>query len=288
MKLRLALFTFLPVILLAASTTVSVNPKVKSSDGTEIVYTAAGNAETALVFIHGWSCDKSYWNTQVEKFSPNYKVVAIDLAGHGESGAERKDYSMQLFGSDVAAVVNELKLNKVILIGHSMGGSVILEAAKLLDKKVIGLIGVDTYQSFTDDWTAEQKEKFLEPFTKDFKSTTVEFVKQMFPKGADSVLVKKVAEDMSSAPPAVAISAMRNLFFYDPLPTLSKLELPIISINCDMYPLSLEENRKHVKSFSFKHMSGVGHFLMLEKADEFNKLLNEAVLEFINDNGANK
>ncbi len=288
MKLRIAIIIFLPVFLFAPTTDASVNPKVKSSDGTEIVYTATGSAEPALVFVHGWSCDKSYWKTQVEKFSSEYKVVTIDLAGHGESGTERKDYSVQLFGSDVAAVVNDLKLSKVILIGHSMGGSVILEAAKLLDKKVIGLIGVDTYQSFTDDWSAEQKEKFLEPFTKDFKSTTVEFVKQMFPKGADSVLVKKVADDMSSAPPAVAISAMRNLFFYDSLPTLSKLELPIISINCDMYPLSLEENRKHVKSFSFKHMSGVGHFLALEKPDEFNKLLREAVLEIINDNGVKK
>lgn len=285
MKLRIAILVFLPVLLFALTTDASVNPKVKSSDGTEIVYTATGSAEPALVFIHGWSCDKSYWKTQVEKFTEQYKVVTIDLAGHGESGTERKDYSVQLFGSDVAAVVNDLKLNKVILIGHSMGGSVILEAAKLLDKKVIGLIGVDTYQSFTDDWSAEQKEKFLEPFTKDFKPTAFGFVKQMFPKGADSVLVKKVADDMSSAPPAVAISAMRNLFFYDPLPTLAKLNLPVISINCDMYPLSLDENRKHVKSFSFKMMKGAGHFLMLERPDEFNKLLSEAILEINNVDG---
>ena len=288
MKLRIAILVFLPALLFALTTDASVNPKVKSSDGTEIVYTAAGSAEPALVFIHGWSCDKSYWKMQVEKFSPHYKVVTIDLAGHGESGTERKDYTMQLFGSDVAAVVNDLKLSKVILIGHSMGGSVILEAAKLLDKKVIGLIGVDTYQSFTDDWSAEQKEKFIEPFAKDFKTTAVGFVKQMFPKGADSTIVRTVAEDMSSAPPAVAISAMRNLFYYNPLPTLSKLKLPITSINCDMYPVSLEENKKHVKSFSFKQMKGVGHFLFLEKPNEFNELLSEAVLEIINDNGVKK
>ncbi|MDP3581169.1 MAG: alpha/beta hydrolase [Ignavibacteria bacterium] len=288
MKFRIAILVFLPILLFALTADISVNPKVKSSDGTEIVYTATGNAEPALVFIHGWSCDKSYWKTQVEKFSQQYKVVTIDLAGHGESGTQRKDYTVKLFGSDVAAVVNDLKLSKVILIGHSMGGSVILEAAKLLDKKVIGLIGVDTYQSFTDDWPAEQKEKFMESFAKDFKTTAVGFVKQMFPKGADSTIASTVAEDMSSAPPAVAISAMRNLFYYDPLPTLSKLELPIISINCDMYPVTLEENKKYVKSFSFKQMKGVGHFLFLERPNEFNKLLSEAVSEIINDNGVKK
>lgn len=285
MKFRIVLLSLLPLLFFVFTSNItalnnnSVNPKVKSSDGTDIVYTAIGNGEPTLVFVHGWSCDKSYWSAQVEQLSKKYRVVTIDLAGHGESGTERKDYTMQLFGEDVAAVVNELKLTEVILVGHSMGGSVILEAAKILGKQVVGLIGVDTYQSFTDDWTAEQKEKFLEPFGKDFKSTAFEFVKQMFPKGADESILKKVADDMSSAPPAVAISAMRNLFFYNPLPTLAQINLPIISINCDMYPLSLEENKKHVKSFSFKMMNGVGHFLMLERPNEFNKLLVETIQE---------
>lgn len=285
MKIRITLLVFFPLLFLVFissqvyAISYSVNPKVKSVDGTDIVYTSSGSGKPALVFVHGWSCDKSYWKAQVETLVKEYQVVTVDLAGHGESGTERKDYTMQLFGKDVAAVVNDLKLENVILIGHSMGGSVILEAAKELGKKVVGLIGVDTYQSFTDDWTAEQKEKFLEPFTKDFKTSAAEFVKQMFPKEADAALVSKVAEGMSSAPPSVAVSAIRNLFFYDPLPTLAKINLPIISVNCDMYPLSLEENKKHVKSFSFKMMKGVGHFLMLEKPDEFNKLLKEAISE---------
>jgi len=285
MKNRFTFLLFLSLLLVVFSNNSSrannhsVYPKVKSADGTEIVYTSAGKSETALVFVHGWSCDKSYWDEQIKYFIKEFQVVTIDLAGHGESSSSRKDYTMKLFGNDVAAVVNDLKLEKVILIGHSMGGSVIIEAAKELGTKVVGLVGVDTYQSFTDDWTAEQKEKFLEPFTKDFKSSAFEFVKQMFPKGADEILIKKVAEDMSSAPSETAISAIRNLFFYDPLPSLAKINLPIISINCDMYPLSIEENKKHVNSFSFMIMKGVGHFLMLEKPEEFNKLLKEAILE---------
>jgi pimeloyl-ACP methyl ester carboxylesterase len=285
MKIRITLPFFIPLlffVFIASQTEVvcySVNPKVKSVDGTEIVYTSSGKSKTALVFVHGWSCDKSYWNEQVKVFVKEYQVVTIDLAGHGESGTERKDYTIQFFGKDVAAVVNELKLENVILIGHSMGGSVILEAAKELGSRIVGLIGVDTYQSFTDDWSAEQKEKFLEPFVKDFKTSAIGFVKQMFPKGADELLVNKIAEDMSSAPQKVAVSAMRNLFFYDPLPTLAKINTPIISVNSDMYPLSQEANQKYVKSFLFKMMKGVGHFLMLERTDEFNKLLKEAILE---------
>jgi pimeloyl-ACP methyl ester carboxylesterase len=253
--------------------------RVSSADGVEISFEEIGSGEAALVFIHGWSCDKSYWKYQTEYFSNNYKVVAVDLAGHGKSGLNRKNYTIELFGDDVAVVVNHLKLSKVILIGHSMGGAVILEAAKKLAGKVIGIIGVDTYQSFVDDWTTEQKEGFLKPFKDNFVQTTKGFVRSMFPKNADTTLVNKAAEDMSSAPPEIAISAMKNLFYYNPIPTLEKLNLPLISINCDMYPVSIEENKKHVKNYRVKFMTGVGHFLMIENPDKFNNLLKTSITE---------
>ncbi len=251
--------------------------KGKSVDSVEISFDISGNGDTGLVFVHGWSCDKSYWQNQTEFFSDKYKVVTIDLAGHGNSGLNRKDYTMELFGDDVAAVVNHLKFSKVILIGHSMGGSVILEAAKKLGNKVIGIIGVDTYQSFVEDWTSEQKDGFLKSFNDNFVLTTQGFVRSMFPQDADTLIVKRVVDDMSSAPPEVAVSAMRNLFYYDPIPTLRNLNLPLISINCDMYPVSIEENKKYVKDYEVKFMKGVGHFLMLERPDEFNRFVSEAV-----------
>lgn len=256
--------------------------KVKSIDGVEINFQTKGNGDVGLVFIHGWSCDNSYWKNQIEIFSKDYKVIAIDLAGHGKSGLNRKDYTMELFGADVAEVVNHLKLNKVILIGHSMGGSVILEAAKKIGDKVIGIIGVDTYQSFTDDWSSEQKDGFLKSFQDNFVLTAKGFVRSMFPQNADTTLINKVANHMSSAPPEVAISAIRNLFYYNPLPTLAKLNLPLISINCDMYPVSVEENKKYVKDYEVKFMKGVGHFLMLERPEEFNRLLKMSITELLN------
>lgn len=255
--------------------------KVKSKDGVEIAYTVYGNGDLSIVFVHGWSCDKSYWNDQLKTFSSKYKLITIDLAAHGESGATRENYTIELFGEDVAAVVNKLKLEKVILVGHSMGGYVIIETARQLKEKVIGLIGADTYHSFKDDWTAEQKEEFLKPFKENFVDATKGFVKSMFPKSADSLLVKRIVNDMSAAPSQVAISAMRNLFFYDPIPALNEIQLPIISINCDMYPITIEENKKYVNSFNVKMMNGAGHFVMLEDPVNFNLLLQETIDELL-------
>src|SRR5262245_57460546 len=82
-------------------------PAVPSADGVPIAYEVHGQGP-ALVLVHGWSCDRSYWKEQIEYLSPQYQLVLIDLAGHGESGLGRKDYTMAAFGADVAAVVDSL------------------------------------------------------------------------------------------------------------------------------------------------------------------------------------
>lgn len=253
--------------------------KVNSKDGVEISFMKKGNGNVALVFVHGWSCDKSYWSEQVKEFAAKYTVITIDLAGHGESGLERKNYTVQAFGEDVAAVVNHLKLNKVILIGHSMGGPVVLEAANMLGEKVIGIIGADTFQNMGETYPQELTNQFLKPFQENFKEATKGFVKSMFPENADSNLVAKIAEDMSSAPPFVALSAMENLFMDNGVNVLDKISVAVISINCDRYPIKAEENKERVKSYRLKMMRDVGHFVMLENPKGFNKLLQESIDE---------
>ena len=275
------MFTLFIIILVAffSSDNYSQQQNVLSKDGVRINFFVEGKGEPALIFIHGWSCDKSYWENQVKEFSPKYKVVTIDLAGHGESGMNRKNYTMELFGEDVAAVVNELGLKKVILIGHSMGGVVVIEAAHILKDKVIGLVGADTFQNLGETMTADQIEPFLKPFKENFSSHAKEFVKSMFPPSANPVLVKKVSDDMASAPPEVAISAMENMFKDNAITALKEIDVPIISINCYLYPVREEENRKLVKSYELKMMKGVGHFVMLEDSAKFNQLLHEAITE---------
>ena len=108
------------VALAAALSCAPAGPEraVDSPDGSTIVYHIEGKGRPALVFIHGWNGDRSYWRDQVSYFARTHVVAAVDLAGHGESGAVRKDWSIPAFGADVAAVVKEEGLKKVILIGR--------------------------------------------------------------------------------------------------------------------------------------------------------------------------
>ena len=89
-----------------------------SSDGVDIHYEVHGEGEPTLVFIHGWSCDRSYWQAQVDYFAKKYQVITIDLAGHGESGTNRSEWNLRNYGTDVVSVVNALQLEKLVLVGH--------------------------------------------------------------------------------------------------------------------------------------------------------------------------
>ncbi|MCU7947014.1 MAG: alpha/beta hydrolase, partial [Candidatus Thiodiazotropha sp. (ex Cardiolucina cf. quadrata)] len=156
-----------------------------SKDGTPISYEIYGSGQTTLVFVHGWSCDARYWRMQWPVFSNKYRVVTLDLAGHGHSGLSRSRYTMRAFGEDVRAVVEATESEQVILIGHSMGGAVIAEAARLIPKRVKGLIGVDTLGNVEYPMTAEEYEQMAAPLKADFKNGSRQFVKPMILPATD-------------------------------------------------------------------------------------------------------
>jgi pimeloyl-ACP methyl ester carboxylesterase len=249
----------------------------KSPDGIPIAYEVIGEGKTALVFVHGWSCDRSYWKGQLGAFSQQFKVIAIDLAGHGESGLGRSSWTMAAFGGDVAAVVQKLDLKHVILIGHSMGGDVIAEAALQLPGKVLGIVMVDTYKKLGPGRSPEQVQSIMTRFRTDFQDTTRAFVRSMFVPASDSLLVEKVAADMSSAPPDVALGALENALNYSrEMPhSLEKLKLPVITINPDNSPTDTA-SLKHY-GVTVMIMPGVGHFCMMENPVEFNHMLSMAI-----------
>src|ERR1700730_19336872 len=93
-----------------------------SDDGVPIHYDVNGTGSPALVFVHGWVCDRHYWDGQAAPFAPRHTIVRLDLAGHGASGRNRVRWTVPAFGQDVAAVIKNLGLKKVVLNGPSMAG----------------------------------------------------------------------------------------------------------------------------------------------------------------------
>lgn len=248
-----------------------------SKDGVPVSYSVYGQGGPVLVFVHGWSCNRSVWKKQVPYFEKKYRVVTLDLAGHGASGQARDVYTLEAFGEDVAAVVRAINASKAILIGHSMGGAVIIETAEIMPDNVSALIGIDTLQDFEEVLPPEQIEAFIKPFKEDFKKATDPFVRSMFVKGSDPKLIEEVVGMMSSASPKVGISAMEQMLKTSYIADPPKIKAPVWCLNSDLWPTKPEINRKYLPEFNLRIMPGVGHFLMLEAPEEFNEQLEEII-----------
>jgi pimeloyl-ACP methyl ester carboxylesterase len=257
-----------------------ITGSVKAPDGVEIHYEAAGNGEPAIVFVHCWSCDRSYWSGQAAHFAKSHRIVALDLAGHGESGLGRQRYTIEAFGADVKAVVDALGLKRVVLVGHSMGGPVTLEAARLMPERVVALVPIDTLGRVGVQITAEERRALLDPMRADFAAATRKFVHDfMFTPKSDAALAERIAEDMAAAPREVALSAIESLFDYDEAKGIAAIKVPLRLINADRWPTDLQAARKHKPDVQLAVMPGMGHFPMLEDPAEFNRLLERALKE---------
>jgi len=265
----------------------SQNRYAKSFDGEKISYNVYGKGDTALLFVHGWSCDSRYWREQVPHFAEEYRVITMELAGHGNSGQHRKVYSLNGFAQDVKAVIEAVNPKKVILIGHSFGGEIVASTVRLEPGKVIGIIGVDTLHNLDETFSKEEGYKLigLDGIKKDFTPAVREFGKQMMGKGVDQELSNWIINDMSSAPPKAAISALEEyvgaIADKKTIDIFREVKVPVICINADLWPTNTEANKRHMTSFDVKIMKGAGHFLMLERPEEFNKLLDSSIKEII-------
>jgi pimeloyl-ACP methyl ester carboxylesterase len=193
---------------------------------------------------------------------------------------------MPAFGQDVVSVVEALGLKRVVLIGHSIGGPVVLEAARRMPGRVTGLVLVDTLVDFEQRPAAEEMEKFLSELQAHYRATTTAYVSQLLFSASTPEPVKaRVLEAVLSVPQEIGVAAVRSSVAYDPLPALREIKAPIRAINTDLFPTNVEGNRRHVPGYQVAIMKGVGHYPMLEQPEAFNALLAEALRELARSGG---
>jgi pimeloyl-ACP methyl ester carboxylesterase len=248
-------------------------------DGVNLVYSVAGMGEPALVFIHGGLADRDFWTSQLEAFSERYKVIALDLPGHGESGANRTKWGIPEFGADVKAVVDDEKVKRAIIFGNSLGGPVAVEAALLLPGRTVGIVGVDTFQSLEGPYPLEELCRRAEAFRDDYAGMLKQMVLALFHKDADPALIAEAERRMMKTPPAAAYAIFMGMVGYVPAESAGRLTVPLRAINGDIYPTDLAGVRKIKPDFEAVIMTHMGHYPMLERPDEFNRHVAAVVAE---------
>jgi pimeloyl-ACP methyl ester carboxylesterase len=280
-------FVFVLLILLICSCTIDSNDVAISSDEVQIAFNQKGKGKPAIIFVHGWTNPKEIWEDQIEHFSQKYKVVAVDLAGSGESGNNRRDWTITAFADDVVSVVDKLNLKSVVLVGFSMGAPVVVEAANKLSEKTIGVVIVDAIHdpevkfspqviTFMDSVmmnlvTNMTNENLVTMgFYKNNHESSFNRIQKLYPEN-----ISKVGWNES---------LLGNFKWINTKCTssLESLKVPLIAINSDLQPTKVESFKKYVPSFKAKIMTDVGHLLFWDNPEQFNKLLEESIQEFRN------
>ncbi len=247
-----------------------------SVDGLNIHSASTGSGKATLVLVHGWTCDSTSWDAQVPVLAKHYRVITLDLPGHGRSGAPKDGkFSMDLFARAVEAVRAEARADKIVLVGHSMGAPVIRQYALLYPKHVVGLVAVDGPLDLRGFAEGFKPPSFAGP---EGLKAREGMIRGMFTPQTPPALQQKILAMMLKAPEATAVGAMGSILD----PALRKgdmVPMPALAIWAGTNPQlpNVEEAKKVLPHYSQTQVAGTGHFVMMEKPDEFNQLVTSFV-----------
>lgn len=239
-------------------------------DGNKVRYYDIGNKKSsnALVLVHCWTCNVEFWKDQYNAF-PQYRVIAMDLPGHGQSDKPKVDYSMDFFSKSVDAVMKKAGVKKAVLAGHSMGTPITRRYYELYPEKTLGIIIVDG--SLIAVAPRAEVDKFFDPLFKDYKAGVPAFIDGMLP-AANPDLKAFIRSSMLATPDYVGMSAMR-LMLDDTYASHGKINVPVLAVMApsQYWPPDVKDQYAAIApKTDFQMWTGVSHFLHMEKPKEFN------------------
>jgi pimeloyl-ACP methyl ester carboxylesterase len=230
-----------------------------------------------VLFLHSLAGNGGQWALQLDHLRRHRRAVALDLRGHGESDpAEDGDYSIEGMASDVAAAADQLGLRRFILAGHSLGALVVIEYAGRHPERVAGLLLVDPNGDMSRV-PEEEIRPFLDAVRADPLGELESYFRQLVVSG-DADASRWVLEDLHLTHEGAVVAALEGSMRYRPLPALERYRGPRLSVVSDMnrLPYSLHNLLPDLPT---RLMPGTGHWLMMDRPEAFNHILDEFVEE---------
>jgi pimeloyl-ACP methyl ester carboxylesterase len=258
--------------LAASSVGSGARARTISDHGAKVYWTSTGQGARTLVFVHGWTCDSTTWGAQVSEFSKRYRVITLDLPGHGRSQQPASGtYSMALFAEAVEAVRRAAGANRIVLIGHSMGGPVVRQYALTYPQHVDALVMVE---GLVQNPTIAAPPRPARAMTGEAgRKNRSDMVEAMFVKDTPPAVRQAVLKIMLGAPEATAAGAMdatQDRSGWNAAP----VTVPVLGIYADYSRLAPPEARSLIyPTMNYEELPRTGHFLMMEQPKAFNARL---------------
>lgn len=255
----------------------SLSLSAATVDGLRIHSSVTGKGPKTVILVHGWTCDETTWTEQVPVLAKQYRVVTLDLPGHGKSDSPPDGkFSMDLFARAIEAVRAEAGANPIVLVGHSMGTPVVVRYARLYPRHTAALVFVDGLMAIVPNPGAAggaPPNVGAMMGGPDGRKNRENMVRGMFSASTTPAMQTKILNMMLGAPEATAVGAM-NATFEPAGQTNDALTMPALGIYADHSRIATRESvLAHFPNAEYTQVPGTGHFLMIEKPEEFNNLL---------------
>ena len=249
-------------------------------DGARVHYESYGKGKEAVVFIHGWTCDLTFWRGQAPVYE-KHRALLVDLPGHGQSEKPDVAYTQERFADAVEAVMKHAGVDHAVLVGHSMGGPVMLTFLRLFPSKAKAIVFVDAYvpQAPKDDANKAAQAARMTPFLKsfhepDYRDMTQRMIEGMFSDKTTPAMREEIRSKMGATPQHVLASAMEGMFAVEPFKPGESYNIPAMAIVATARPGDEAQLRAAFPNLSkYEAWPGSGHFLMMESPDRFNASL---------------
>jgi pimeloyl-ACP methyl ester carboxylesterase len=243
------------------------------------------------VFVHGFLCSHEDWRHQIQFFSKTHEVVACDLRAHGATPGKPQEVSIEHFGGDVAALVNNLELQKPILVGHSMGCRVVLEANRLMPERIGGIVLIDGSRAGTGDPAAAEAAARAGIEARGYRAWAEDLFRQMFLQStpaAERLVQRAVRQSAEIGAALWPRSARWDAGTLEP--ALAAVRAPVLVIQTTTRdPASgkrapmqrgqsspfLDLLKQKLGNVKIEVLPGLGHFPQLEAPGEVNRLIEE-------------
>lgn len=250
-----------------------------TTDQLRVHYEVTGTGETALVFVHGWLGNAAWWNAQRDAFGDRYTVVQVDLPGHGMSDKARASWSAAQYAADIKAVTDQLTARAIVLIGHSMSGAYVIEAApRIASTKAVILI--DTLKNLDQLVAPDQAAQLLALYRTDFRGAVENVLPQhLFSPHTPPEVRARVQAEFLAHDPRLAVQIIEPLYQMDIREAARRVTVPVRALNADFTPTNLEANRRYFRDYAYETIARSGHYPMLERPDELSRALAGVLAE---------
>jgi len=253
-------------------------------DGARVHYESHGKGKDAVVFIHGWTCDLTFWRGQAPVYQ-KHRSLLIDLPGHGQSDKPDVSYTQERFARSVDAVMRDAGVERAVLVGHSMGGPVGITFVRLFPAKAKALVLVDAFipQPPKDDAERERQKKQASAFVQswrgpNYKEQAEKMIASMFSDKTTPAMREEIRSKMGSTPQHVMASAFEGMFAMEAPKPGETYSLPVMAVMVQTPARAgFEERLRAVfpNLRKYEAWEGSGHFLMMESPDRFNRSLED-------------